>query len=153
MFLDDLPVGTRFQTATRTLTEAEIIGFAQSWDPQPFHLSPEGSPYGGLIASGFHSLLTAFVLTLEAQVWTEASLGSPGMDAIRWLKPVRPGDTLQAVGEVVESRASTSKPDRGIATIAYTVTNQTGEVVMTYRIITMLRRQPADSVQNVQNGG
>lgn len=145
MFFDDLPVGYAFETAERALPEAEIIAFALQWDPQSFHTDPEAaraSPYGGLIASGFHTLLTAFTLELAANVWTEASQGSPGMDAIRWLKPVRPGDRLRVRVEVTDSRASRSRPDRGITRFAHTVLNQDGAAVMTYETMVILARRP-----------
>ncbi|MCL5777878.1 MaoC family dehydratase [Limibaculum sp. FT325] len=145
MFFDDLPVGYSFETAERALGEDEIIAFAKQWDPQSFHTDPEAaraSPYGGLIASGYHTLLTAFTLELAANVWTEASMGSPGMDALRWLKPVRPGDRLRLRVEVTESRASRSKPDRGIARFAHTVLNQNDEAVMTYDTMVILARRP-----------
>lgn len=145
MFFDDLPVGYRFTTEARTLPLAEIVGFARRWDPQPFHTDPEAakaSPYGGIIASGFHTILTAFLLTLEADVWAEASMGSPGMDDIRWLKPVYPGDTLRAEAEVVSSAPSASRPDRGRTGIQYRVFNQNGDEVASYRATHILRRKP-----------
>lgn len=145
MFFDDLPVGYRFRTGERALSAADITGFARVWDPQSFHLDAEAarrSPYGGLIASGFHTLLTAFTLELAADVWTEASMGSPGMDAIRWLKPVRPGDRLHVEVEVIEQRPSRSKPDRGMTRFAHDVFNQNGETVMTYEAMVILARRP-----------
>lgn len=144
MYLDDLTPGFTFRTGTRTLSEDDIVAFARSYDPQPFHLDAEAaaaSPFGGLVASGFHTLLTAFVLTLEADVWREASMGSPGMEEMRWLKPVRPGDTLSAEGAVVSVTPSRSRADRGRAVIDYTVTNQAGEAVMTYRVTHILARR------------
>lgn len=145
MYFDDLHEGDRFETAARTLSRDDIVAFARQWDPQAFHLDEEAacaSPYGGLIASGFHTMLTAFVLTLEADVWKEASMGSPGMDDIRWLRPVHPGDTLRAEAVVVKSVPSASRPDRGRTTIRYDVKNQADEVVMTYTAIHILRRRP-----------
>lgn len=145
MYFDDMPVGFRFETGARTLSEADIVRFATDWDPQEFHLDAEkaaASPYGGLIASGFHTLLTAFVLSLEAETWREASMGSPGMTELRWLKPVRPGDTLRARSEVTDSAPSASRPDRGRATIFTEVLNQHDEVVMTYTAVHILRRKP-----------
>lgn len=144
MYLDDLTPGFTFGTGSRTLSEEEIVAFARLHDPQPFHLDADAaalSPFGGIIASGFQTLLTAFVLTLEADVWREASMGSPGMDELRWLKPVRPGDTLSAWGEVVSVTPSRSRPDRGRAVIAYAVRNQAGETVMTYRATHILARR------------
>ena len=86
MYFDDLPKGYTFEIASRTLSEDDILGFARQWDPQFFHTDPEAakaSPYGGLIASGYHTLLTAFNLILDANIWNEASMGSPGMDSLR----------------------------------------------------------------------
>ncbi|MEQ9258649.1 MAG: MaoC family dehydratase [Roseovarius sp.] len=144
MYFDDLPEGFTFETAERELDAEAIVAFARQWDPQPFHLSEEAaqaSPYGGLIASGFHTLLTAFTLTLEADVWNEASMGSPGMTEVRWLRPVRPGDRLKARATVLESQPSRSRGDRGRTTIRYDVENQTGEVVMSYTAIHILKRR------------
>ena len=146
MYFDDLPKGYTFETGTRTLSEDDIIGFARQWDPQTFHTDPEaakGSPYGGLIASGFHTLLTAFNLTLGANVWNEASMGSPGMDSLRWIRPVRPGDTLRVRIEVTSSTPSQSRDDRGRTGFQHTVLNQNGEVVMTYHCVNILARRSA----------
>ncbi|MHA1528955.1 MAG: MaoC family dehydratase [Alphaproteobacteria bacterium] len=144
MFFDDLPKGYRFETATRTLSEDDIIAFARQWDPQSFHTDPEAakaSPYGGLIASGFHTLLTAFNLTLGADVWNEASMGSPGIDSLRWIRPVRPGDTLRVRIEVTSSTPSQSRSDRGRTGFQHTVLNQNDEVVMTYHCVNILARR------------
>ncbi len=144
-FLDDFAVGERFVSRGATLTEAQILDFAWQWDPQPFHLDREAAKdwnYGGLIASGFQTLLVAFRLFYQENVWNAASLGSPGMDELRWLKPVRPGDTLHCEAEVLEVRPSSSKPDRGILRLAYAVLNQQGETVMTFSAPHMLRRRP-----------
>lgn len=144
MYFDDMPEGFTFETGARSLSAEDITGFASQWDPQPFHLSEEqaqASPYGGLIASGFHTMLTAFTLTLEAGVWNEASMGSPGMTEVRWLAPVRPGDTLAVKATVLASEPSKSRPDRGRTTIRYDVANQFGDVVMTYTAIHILRRK------------
>jgi len=152
MFFDDLPVGFRFETASRTVPLEEILEFARKWDPQPFHIDPEAareSPYGGIIASGFHTILVSFVLTLDSKVWAEASLGSPGMENIRWLAPVRPGDRLHLVGEVIASRVSASRPDRGLTTIRHEVINQDATVVAEYTTIQILRRAPSDGMGTV----
>jgi acyl dehydratase len=144
MYFDDLPKGHTFETGTRTLSEDDIIGFARQWDPQSFHTDPEAakaSPYGGLIASGFHTLLAAFNLTLGANVWNEASMGSPGMDNLRWIRPVRPGDTLRVRIEVTSSTPSQSRDDRGRTGFQHTVLNQNDEVVMTYHCVNILARR------------
>lgn len=126
-YLDDLTPGQRFTSPGLTLSEAEIIDFAWRYDPQPFHLDATaalGSPYGGLIASGFQSLAICFRLFIQSGVLAESSMGSPGIDELRWLAPVRPGDTLHSEIEVLEVRPSSSRPDRGIARLKYQAVNQ-----------------------------
>jgi acyl dehydratase len=148
LWFEDFAIGQRFRTAGATLSEAQILQFAWAHDPQPFHVDKEAaaaSPYGGVIASGFQTLLVSFRLVYQERVINAASLGSPGLDELRWPRPVRPGDTLRVGAEVVEVRPSRSKPDRGVVVIAYTVTNQQGEPVMTYRAMhLLLRRRPDD---------
>ncbi|MFK7941835.1 MAG: MaoC family dehydratase [Paracoccaceae bacterium] len=145
MFFDDFAQGQRFQTGSRTITEAEIIAFAGEWDPQSFHTDPAAaasSSYGGIIASGFHTLLVAFRLVLEADVWTEASQGGPGIEDLRWLKPVRPGDTLSVEMEVTAVRPSSRLEDRGYVTLEYTILRQGEEVVATWRAAVILLKRP-----------
>lgn len=146
MKFEEFKVGQRFRTSTRTLSEAEIIDFASQWDRQSFHLDPvaaEASIFGGLIASGFHTLLIAFDLIIESTIWTGISQGSPGIEELRWLKPVRPGDTLQVEMEVAAIRTSESRPDRGYITWDQTVSNQSGDAVLTYRSVLICARDPA----------
>lgn len=146
MFFEDFEVGQRFTTGSRTLTEPEIIDFARQWDRQPFHLDPEAacaSIYGGLIASGFHTLVISFDLVVSRGIWNECSAGSPGMENLRWLCPVRPNDTLTVEFEVAAVKPSTTRGDRGYVTWENTTRNQDGEVVMSYRSIGVcLRRDP-----------
>lgn len=144
LWFEDFAPGQSFETRGATLSEAQILDFAMAWDPQPFHLdraAAEASPYGGLIASGWQTLLVSFRLILATGLFDAASLGSPGVEALRWLKPVRPGDTLRARGEVLETRPSRSKQDRGSAIIAYETLNQRDEVVMDWRCTHLLRRR------------
>lgn len=143
-FLDDLIVGDRFISGGLTLTEAEIIDFAFRYDPQPFHLDAVAaaeSPYGGLIASGFQSLALCFRLFIQNGVLAGSSMGSPGIDELRWLAPVRPGDTLHSEVEVLEVRPSSSKPDRGIARLQYKALNQRGEAVLSFIVAHLLKRR------------
>jgi len=145
MYFDDLPVGYSFETKGRTLSEDDILAFARQWDPQYFHTDPDAakaSPYGGLIASGFHPMLTAFALILDADIWTEASMGSPGMENLRWIRPVRPGDTLRVQAEVTSSTPSKSRNDRGRTGFQHRVLNQNDEVVMSYSCVNILARRP-----------
>jgi acyl dehydratase len=145
MYFDDLPVGYKFDTGAHQLSADAIKAFAQEWDPQPFHLDEEAaktSPYGALIASGFHTLLAAFRLTVEAETWAESSMGGPGIKELLWLKPVYVDDTIRVSAEVMSARASQSKPDRGIVDIRNDVFNQSGELVAQYQATHILRRRP-----------
>ncbi len=145
LHFEDFTVGRIFKSPGATLTEAQILDFAWQWDPQPFHIdvpTANAGPYGGLISSGFHTLVLAFRLIHSTGYLDAGSMGSPGMDELRWLAPVRPGDTLRVEGEVTESRPSSSKPDRGTARIAYAVLNQDGVTVMTFIAIHILRKRP-----------
>ena len=145
LYFDDFEPGQRFFTKGTTLTESAIIDYAFRYDPQPFHMDAEeakGTVYGGLIASGFHTLSVASRLVLDERVFSACSMGSPGLDELRWLKPVRPGDTLRVEFEVREMRPSKSTPERGILGMFYQTHNQHGEVVMTYTINHMLARRP-----------
>ncbi len=144
LYFDDFSVGDRFTTRGVTVTESMIIDFALSYDPQPFHIDVEAgrqSNYGGLIASGFHTLALGFRMVLETGIFRAASMGSPGFDELRWLKPVRPGDTLHAELEVVDKKPSSSKPDRGIMRAAYRIRNQKGEEVLTFLSMHLLKRK------------
>ena len=144
MFFEDMPVGKRYATGSKTLDAEAIKAFARQWDPQPFHLdeaAAEASVFGGLIASGFHTVLTAFNLTLAASDWSESSMGSPGLAEVRWIKPVYAGDTLRVEAEVVAARASESKPDRGFVEVQYNILNQKDELVSSYRSTHMLKKK------------
>lgn len=147
LFLDELEVGDRFESKGMTLSEADIVGFARSWDPQPFHIDAEAarrSHFGGLIASGFQTVAVAFRLLYQTGFMVDANLGGPGMDELRWLKPVRPGDTLRASAVVKEITPSRSKPDRGVLKMALEARNQSGDVVMTATLVIIaLRRRGA----------
>ncbi|MFO1346031.1 MAG: MaoC family dehydratase [Rhodocyclaceae bacterium] len=143
-YLNDLKVGQTFKTNGATITESDIIGFALKYDPQPFHLDvveAAKSPYGGLIASGFQTLAYCFRLFIQTGIFLESSIGSPGIDELRWLAPVRPGDTLYTEVDVLEVRPSSSKPDRGIARLKYQARNQHGDVVLTFFVNHLLKRR------------
>lgn len=145
LYFDDFTPGRSFSTRGATLSEAQIMDFAWNNDPQPFHIDKEAaaeSPYGGIIASGFQTLQVSFRLFYAENIMNAASLGSPGMDELRWLAPVRPDDTIRVEAEVIEARPSRSKPDRGTVRIAYTVLNQSDNAVMTYIINHIFRRKP-----------
>ena len=144
---EDMAPGMRFESLGKTLSEAEIIDFAFQYDPQPLHIDKpraEAGPYGGIIASGVQTIGTALRMMVQARVFApEAALGSPGAEELRWVQPVRPGDTIRSTGEILEVRASQSKPERGIVRYRMDVLNQRDEVVMTMTSTTFVRRQPA----------
>jgi len=143
-YLDDFSLGERFVTAGVTVTESEIIDFAMKYDPQSFHLdvnAAANSLYGGLIGSGFQTLALSFRLFIESGMLAACSMGSPGIDELRWLAPVRPGDTLHTEVEVLEVKPSTSKPDRGILRMRYVAINQHGDPVLSYIINHFLQRR------------
>ena len=143
-FLDDFAVGDKFTTAEAEITEAMILDFAHDYDPQPFHTDPvaaKESIYGGLIASGFQTLALGFRLVWDTGVIAGSSMGSPGFDELRWLKPVRVGDRLHVEAEVIGVAPSRSKPDRGIIRIAYRYLDQRNEPVLTCAMMHLLRRR------------
>jgi acyl dehydratase len=146
LYFEDFPPGDVRESPSRAVTRDEIIAFARQYDPQPFHLDDEAatrSIYGGLLASGWHTCAIHMRLMWETFLKDTASLGSPGVDEIRWVKPVRPGDTLRVRFTVVEATPSRSKPDRGIVRSRSEVFNQHGEIVMTTRGLGMFGRRPA----------
>jgi acyl dehydratase len=133
-YFEDYVPGLVVDCGTFSVSEEEIIAFAKEYDPQPFHVDPVGAldgPYGGLIASGWHTTSLMMRQLVEHFVSPESSLGAAGIDEIRWPKPVRPGDTLHVQAAILERRRSASKPDRGIIKSRIQVTNQDGDVVMT----------------------
>jgi acyl dehydratase len=143
--LDDLTPGQIHHLGCRRLERDEIVEFARAWDPQSFHLDEQtaaGSIYGGLIASGWHTVCVFMRLFADGLLNRAAAMGSPGVDELRWLKPVRPGDTLEARLEILEVRPSRSKPDRGIVRARSVVVNQRGEEVLSFVATLMFKRRP-----------
>jgi acyl dehydratase len=149
IYFEDFTPGREFRTDGVTITEGAIIDFAMTFDPQPFHLNVEAakaSIYEGLIASGFQTMALTFRLFIQTRALAVCSLGSPGVDEVRFLRPVRPGDTLRATIQVLDQRPSTSKPDRGIVRLHWTTLNQRGEPVLTLTSMQLVRRRPAAGV-------
>jgi acyl dehydratase len=143
-YFEDFKVGERFVSGGMTFTEAGIIEFARQWDPQPFHIDAEFAAkwqYGGLIASGLHTMSATLKLWLELGLFRACSLGSPGLGETRFPNPVRPGDTIRVITELVDLRASKSKPDRGICRIRQATVNQRGEPVMEQETTVFLKRR------------
>lgn len=144
-YFEDMVVGDTLETASVTVTEQEIIEFAERYDPQSFHVdrgAAKQSIYGGLIASGWHSAAVAMRLMVDAGVQS-AGMGSPGIDELRWIKPMRPGDTLRVRWTLVEARRSRSKPDRGLTRSKCELINQNGEVIMAYTALGFVKCRPA----------
>jgi acyl dehydratase len=143
---EDFRPGETIALGSHAITEAEIIAFAQEYDPQVFHTDPEAarrSTFGGLVASGWHSCGIFMRLLVDGLLKESSALASPGVDEIRWLKPVRPGDVLQAKLTVLDTTPSRSKPDRGLVKHAGELLNQRGEVVMTIRALSLFGRKPS----------
>jgi len=133
---EDFPPGKVIEHGGRTLSEEDIVRFAREWDPQRYHVDPQAAkatPFGGLIASGWQSCGVAMRLMCDAYLNESSCVGSPGIDEIRFLKPVRPGDTLRFRSTVLESRLSRSKPDRGLVSFLWELINQAGEPVLSMR--------------------
>ena len=134
LYLDDLRVGQRFVSASHVVDEPQIIGFAREFDPQPFHLDHEAgkhSVFEGLVASGWHTAAITMRLLVDGGAPIAGGILGTGGE-IRWLKPVRPGDTLQVHSEVIEIVPSASRPDRGLVTIRTETCNQRGEIVQRF---------------------
>ncbi|HRH85506.1 MAG TPA: MaoC family dehydratase [Rubrivivax sp.] len=144
-WFEDFSVGERFEFGDYLVTAEEIVEFARRYDPQPFHLDVEAaarSHFGGLIASGWMSCSVLMRLVCDHFIPAASSMGSPGIDELRWLKPVRPGDRLRAAVEVVAVKASQSKPDRGVVTVRQELINQHAERMLTLVGRGMYQRRP-----------
>jgi acyl dehydratase len=144
-YFDDYVPGATHDCGSVAVSEAEIISFAKQFDPQPFHVDPETAargPFGGLIASGWHTAVLVMRQLVDHYLSEEASLGSPGLDEMRWPYPVRPGDTLRVRATVLEARRSLSKPDRGIIKTVIEAVNQDGRTVIRATAINFLRVRP-----------
>lgn len=149
-FYEDFKTGDRFTSGGMTMTEADIIAFARQWDPQPFHIDAEFArswTYGGLIASGLHTMCVTLRLWLELGILRACSLGSPGLGEVQFPRPVRPGDTLRVITDITELRPSSSKPDRGIARIRQVTINQRDEPVMEQETVVFLKRRPSTAAR------
>jgi acyl dehydratase len=144
-YFEDFTDGETIELGSFAYSEQEIVEFARQYDPQPMHtdiVAARNSIYGGLIASGWQTV-TGYMRKLVDEIMRDSdSLGSPGIDHLRWLKPVRPGDTLRARFTVLEARPSNSRPDRGIVRSRGEVLNQKDEVVMDVEAVNFFGRRP-----------
>jgi acyl dehydratase len=143
-YWEDLTVGSVRDLGTASMTAAEIKDFASKFDPQPFHLDEEAardSMFGALCASGWHTCAVAMGLTVRNFLLESASLGSPGLESLKWLKPVYPGDTLRLRHVILEARPLRSRPDVGMVRSRWEMCNQHGEPVMQMEGYGMFRRR------------
>ena len=142
-WFEDYVPGTVHDCGSLRVTQDEIIEFAEKYDPQPFHTDPavEG-PFGGLVASGWHTAALMMRLYVDHYLSTPASLGGPGIDQLRWLRPVRPGDELHLTTTVLEARPSKTRPDRGLVKSKTDLHDATGALVFTADVLNFLKVRP-----------
>jgi acyl dehydratase len=144
-YFEDYVPGHVYEFGTIAVSEPEIVAFARQFDPQYFHLDPEkaaGGPFGGITASGWHTISLAMRLYVDHYLSHVASLASPGAEDIRWLKPVRPGDALRIRVTILDARSSRSKPDRGIVRARVEAINQMDDVVLSMTLVSFIGRRP-----------
>ncbi|ARB47701.1 MaoC family dehydratase [Alloalcanivorax xenomutans] len=144
-YFEDYQVGTTYDLGSIEVEEEEVLSFARRFDPQKMHTDPEAAaagPFQGLIASGWHTLSLMMRLMVDNYVSTVAGLASPGVDEVRWHKPVRPGDRLSMRATVLEARPSRSKPDRGLIYSLMEGVNQHGEVVASFKGMGLILKRP-----------
>ena len=142
-YFEDLSIGQRFHSESIEVTESNLIGFASQYDPQVFHTDPEKakeSVFGGLLAPGLYTLCLSFGQWFRLENWE--SLGSPGLDTVRWIEPLWPGDRIHVETEILSLRASQSKSDRGIVVIRHCTYNQNQALIMTVECTDFVRRRP-----------
>ena len=145
-YWEDFAVGETTELGTVEVTRDEIVEFAQRYDPQPFHLdeaAADDGPYGGLIASGWHTAALFMGLFVRTILLDAASMGSPGVEELRWTAPVRPGDRLTGRVTVTAVEPSSKRPDRGTVFTTSEVLNQKGTTVMTMKARGFFRRRAA----------
>jgi acyl dehydratase len=153
LFFEDFSPGATATHPGPTVTKDEIIAFAREFDPQPFHIDEEAAKAsfaGGLIASGWHTCALNMRMVADSFLLQAASMGAPGIEEVRWLLPVRPGDSLVSRRTVLETRESRSRPEMGLARFLFEVLNQRGETVMTQTNWIMLGRRDAPAVADVE---
>ena len=141
-YFDDLKPGDKFVSPEVIITEREVIEFAKTYDPQPFHVDAEAakaSHFGGLVASDFQTVALAWSLAVKTGVFSKCAIAGLGIDNVQWLKSVRPGDALVCWFEILETRRSASRPGQGVAIILYNLTNQHNEVVAKMRTAGLLK--------------
>lgn len=147
-YFEDFHVGQEIVVGSRTVTEEEIIAFATQFDPQPFHVDHDAaaaSIFGSVIASGWHTCSMMMRMVVDSVLGTSSSMGSPGLDKVRWLQPVRAGDTLTVTYITTQLKPSSSRPDRGVVWSTWQAANQHGDVVCTIEGMGMFGRRPQEN--------
>ncbi len=145
-YFEDFQPGQELPLGRHCVSRAEIVAFAAEFDPQPFHLDEAAaaeSLLGGLAASGWHTCALFMRMLYDGWLNECASMGSPGVDTLKWVRPVRPDDVLSGRSVVLEARASNSRPDRGFVRFRHEVVNGRGELVMSAENPIMLARRPS----------
>jgi acyl dehydratase len=153
-YFEDYQVGAVYEYGYATVTEAEILAFARQFDPQPMHVDPAfaaAGPFGGLIASGWHTAGIFMRLFADHYLSRVASLASPGIDELRWPAPLRPGDTLRLRTTIIEARVSRSKPDRGLVRTRGELLNSGDAVVLSLTGMNLVRRRPAGGTPDIRD--
>lgn len=143
-YFEDFYPGQEIDLGERSVSEEEIVAFAGQFDPQPFHVdrdAAQASIYGGVIASGWHTCSLMMRMVVDGLMASSSSMGSPGLDGVRWLRPLRAGDTIRVRYLTTQVKASNSKPDRGVVWSKWTATNQHGEEICTIEGMGMFGRR------------
>lgn len=144
-YFEDFKTGDSFVSERMQITEEAILAFARQWDPQPFHVDPAFAStwtFGGLIASGLHTMAATLRLWLDLGVFRHCGLGSPGLSDVKFPRPVRPGDTLRVETAITDHRPSGSRPDRGLVKLHQVTRNQRDEAVLEQTTTVFLKRRP-----------
>ena len=148
LFFEDLELGRERELGSFSISKEDIVSFATEYDPQPYHVdedAAEDSPFGGLVASGWHTLCLSTRVCVDGFRGSVSTMGGVGVDNLAWRTPARPGDTLTVNHEVIDKRVTESDPSRGLMRESVTVSNQRGETVLTYEVIGLVeRKQRAD---------
>ncbi len=135
-----------FRAGPVALAEDDIVAFAKQYDPQPFHIDPAAAAetiYGGIIASGWHTICATFRALIDAGFLRGGGMGSPGLTDLRWIKPVHPGEALEITLTVTATRPSSSRDDRGYVELDFAAINPAGETVMSYHVAEVVKRRGA----------
>ena len=146
LYFEDFEVGSELDCGTRRVSKEEIVAFAREFDPQPFHIDEAAaakSHFGGIVASGWHSASICMRMVVDAVLHDSASMGSPGLDKLRWVKPLHAGRTVRAIVRVLEKKPSETRPDRGRVKVTFELFEDGGELLMDFTATVLMGRRPA----------